>query len=112
MRLSKLKRVLAHPGIGELLALHRADSVASGRSTAHVEFCEARLREWPPEVLNPPPLITGDDLIALGLKPGPDFKMLLDRVREAQLDGLIHTREQAIDLVRQVLRERQGGDAP
>ena len=43
MRASKLKPILVHPGIGELLALHRADAVASGRSTEHVEFCERML---------------------------------------------------------------------
>ena len=98
MRISKLKPVLVHPGIGELLALHRADSVASGRSTAHVEFCERMLRETPPEVLNPQPLLTGDDLIARGWEQGPLFKTVLDAVREAQLEGTIHTKDEAIAL--------------
>ncbi len=101
MRVSKLKMTLAHPGIDELLALHRADALASSRSTEHVEFCERKLREWD---VNPPPLVTGDDLKALGLKPGPEYKRLLDAVREAQLDGTIKTREQALELV-QRLRE-------
>src|SRR5205814_6856747 len=43
MRPSKLKGVLAHPGIRELLALHRTDALASGRSTEHVEYCERLL---------------------------------------------------------------------
>ncbi|HKA07553.1 MAG TPA: CCA tRNA nucleotidyltransferase [Gemmataceae bacterium] len=98
MRISKLKPILVHPGIGELLALHRADSVASGRSVAHVEFCERMLRDTPPEVLNPPPLLTGDDLIARGWEQGPLFKTVLDVVREAQLEGTIHTKDEAIAL--------------
>ena len=36
MRTSKLKTTLAHPGIRELLALHRADALASSRSIDHV----------------------------------------------------------------------------
>ena len=76
MTLSKLKPVLARPGIGELLALHRADALACGRSLEHVEFCEAKLREWSRDELEPAPLITGDDLRALGLTPGPLFKKL------------------------------------
>jgi poly(A) polymerase len=99
MRLSKLKRILVHPGIWELLELHRADAVASGKSLDHVTFCEQMLRDLPPEELNPPPLITGEDLKALGLKPGPDFKRLLDAVREAQLEGRVTTREAALLLI-------------
>ncbi len=103
MRASKLKPILVHPGIGELLALHKADSIASGRSIAHVEFCEQMLRTHSSSELNPPPLITGDDLIALGVKRGPQYKELLDAVREAQLEGIITTREEAIELVKRLL---------
>jgi poly(A) polymerase len=106
MRLSKLKTILAHPGIGELLALHRADSIASGRSTEHVEFCERLLRELPPSELDPEPLITGDDLMALGLPPGPVFKQILATVREAQLEGTARTKEEAVTLVKRALVER------
>jgi len=103
MRASKLKQILVHPGIRELLALHRADALASGKSLEHVEFCERILRDTPPEELNPPPVLTGEDLIAMGMKPGPDFKRLLDAVREAQLEGRTPTKEQAHALVKQLL---------
>jgi poly(A) polymerase len=99
MRPSKLKPILVHTGIGELLALHRADAIASARSLEHVEFCEKLLRETTPNELNPPPLLSGNDLIAVGLHPGPDFKRLLEAVREAQLDGRIASREQALSLI-------------
>ena len=52
MRTSKLKTMLVHPGIGELLALHRADAVASGKSADHVDYCEYLLREWTVDDLN------------------------------------------------------------
>jgi poly(A) polymerase len=102
MRASRLKKILIHPGIGELLALHRADAVASDRSVEHVEFCERILRETPPEELNPPPLVTGDDLRAAGMTPGPQFKRLLDAVREAQLEGKVRTKEDGLRLVREL----------
>jgi poly(A) polymerase len=105
MRLSKLKTILVHPGIGELLALHRADSVASGRSIEHVEFCERLLRELPPSELNPEPLLTGDDLVEMGLTPGPSFKQILDAVREAQLEGTIRTKQEARALVDRLRNE-------
>src|SRR5262245_60989822 len=105
MRPSKLKPILVHPGIGELLALHRADSVASGRSIEHVDYCEQVLRETPPEVLNPPPVLTGDDLLALGWEQGPVFKKVLDAVREAQLEGTVRTKDEAIRLAEQLKAE-------
>jgi len=105
MRTSKLKPLLAHPGIRELLALHRADAQASGRGTAHVEYCEQLLAEWSASDLNPEPLLTGHDLARYGLKPGPLFKRLLDAVREAQLDGKVKSKKEALELVDRLLRE-------
>jgi poly(A) polymerase len=52
-----------------------------------------------PEVINPPPLITGDDLTAAGYTPGPDYKGWLERVRAAQLDGEVKSKEEALALV-------------
>jgi poly(A) polymerase len=110
MRASKLKVLLVHPGIEELLALHRADALASGRDTDHIEHAEQLRRDWSASgVLNPPPLITGEDLIAWGLKPGPPFKRLLDGVREAQLEGTISTAEEAKALVLRLLAEGETG---
>jgi poly(A) polymerase len=103
MQTSKLKTLFAHPGIRELLALHRADAVASGRSTDHVDYCEQLLAEWSDQDLNPPPLLTGHDLSRLGLKPGPAFKKLLDAVREAQLEGTVTTAGEALELVKRLL---------
>ena len=105
LRKSRLKRILVHPGIGELLALHRADSIATGKPITHVEFCEKILRETPPEELNPPPIFNGDDLAALGLEAGPLYKKLLDAVRDAQLEGTVRTKEEAIELVQRLLVE-------
>jgi poly(A) polymerase len=102
MRPSKLKTLLAHPGIRDLLALHRADALASGRSAEQVEYCEFLLTLWPRDVLDPNPLITGHDLTKLGYTPGPQFKVWLDAVREAQLDGTIRTREEALELIERV----------
>jgi poly(A) polymerase len=112
MRPSKLKPLLVHPGIGELLALHRAIARATNGSIAHVEFCERVLRDATPEELNPAPLVTGDVLIAMGLKPGPLFKRLLDAVREAQLDGRIRTKEEALGLIRDLTQEWGLSGAP
>ena len=112
MKTSKLKTTLAHPGIRELLALHRADAVASGKDASHVDYCEMLLREWSEADLNPPAIITGHDLMKMGLAPGPLYKELLDAVREAQLDGTIRSSKQAYDLVGRLLQERNYRQGP
>jgi poly(A) polymerase len=109
MRTSKLKTLLAHPGIRELLELHRADALATGRSLDHVEYCEAMLGEWSAEDLNPAPVLTGHDLQREGIPSGPLYKRLLDALREAQLDGTVKTWEQAWELIRRMLGE-EGAD--
>jgi len=104
MRTAKLKRLLVHPGILELLALHRADAVASERSTEQVDYCDFLLREWTEEDLNPPPVVTGHDLMKeFALEPGPRYKEILDAVRDAQLDGTIKTKPEALAFIRKLL---------
>ena len=104
MRPSKLKRILAHDGIRELLALHRADAVASGHATEHVDYCEVLLAKWTKDDLHPKPLLTGQDLIERGHVPGPKFKAILEAVWEAQLDGTISIVEEAWALVERLFR--------
>ena len=45
-------------------------------------------------------LVTGDDLIALGMKPGPAFKVILQELEELQIEGKITTTEQGIDYLK------------
>jgi poly(A) polymerase len=99
LRESKLKRILAEPAIEELLSLHRADALASTGNAEHVDFCRHYLKDEPAGPINPPPLITGDDLVRHGLKPGAAFATILEQTRDAQLDGLIRSRREALDWV-------------
>ena len=103
LSLAQLKRLLAHPFRDDLLALMRATLLATSADLRPVLFCEKFLATTPPEVLNPPPLVTGNDLIALGLKPGPRFKQLLDQVRDAQLNGELTQRDAAMNWVHAML---------
>jgi poly(A) polymerase len=112
MRTSKLKTLLAHEGIHELLALHRADALASGHSTDHVEYCEHLLREWSAEELDPRAVCTGHDLMRHGVPQGPLYKHLLDAVREAQLDGKVKNLKEALQLVDELLERNRGGQWP
>ena len=95
-RLSRLKPTLAHTLSAPLMQLVQART--GGRSD-DVEFCRAYLQKTPSEELEPPPLLTGDDLIDAGLSPGPEFTRLLGQVRDAQLEGRVQTGDQALKLV-------------
>jgi poly(A) polymerase len=105
LRESKLKRILAHPGIDELLALHRADALASFGECRQVEYCEYYLRVQPTGPINPPPLVNGHDLVRHGLRPGSQFATILDQLREAQLDGVIGSKREALEWLDRRLAE-------
>jgi poly(A) polymerase len=112
MRTSKLKTLLVHPGIRELLDLHRADALASDHTTDHVDYCEGLLREWTEEELHPPPVLTGHDLMRHGVPKGPLYKHLLDAVRDAQLDGTVTHLKEALKLVDHLLALHHLGQWP
>jgi poly(A) polymerase len=83
------------------LVLHRADSLASHRNLSTYEFIKEKLAETPPEKMRPSPLVNGNDLIAAGYSPGPRFREILDAVEDAQLEGLLPSRDEALQFVRQ-----------
>jgi tRNA nucleotidyltransferase/poly(A) polymerase len=102
MRESTLRRFLAADTIQEDLELHRVDCLASHGDLENYDFAVHKLEELSREQKQPlpPPLINGDDLIALGYKPGPAFKTILHEVQEAQLEGLLHTKDETVEYVR------------
>jgi len=57
--------------------------------------------EWTAQDIFPQSLITGDDLVTMGFKPGPVFKEILNRVEEEQLEGRIVGRQKALEFVKQ-----------
>jgi len=63
------------------------------------------LRETPAEEVRPSRLLTGEDLKAMGFRPGPLFREILQAVEERQLEGRLSGREEAVEFVR---REYQG----
>ena len=104
MRPSKLKRFLREEYFPELLELHRIDCIASHGMLDLYDFCTERLEQESREGLDPPPLISGRDLIAMGFAPGPRFREILAAVEDAQLEGAVHSREAALELVRERFR--------
>ena len=104
MRDSTLKRFLRLPKFEEHLELHRLDCLGSHRDLSLYEFAQEKLASTPAEQIRPEPLLNGDDLIQAGYKPGPQFKELLTAVEDAQLDGSISTKEEALSLVESLQR--------
>ncbi|HXX18168.1 MAG TPA: CCA tRNA nucleotidyltransferase [Candidatus Acidoferrum sp.] len=101
MKPATLKRFVRINQFEEHLALHRLDCLSSHRNLENYDFVRKFLAETPPEVVRPPRLLTGDDLVAMGLTPGPAFRSILDSIEEAQLNGRITTREEALNLARE-----------
>jgi poly(A) polymerase len=100
MRVATLKRFLRQEGIEELLELCRIDAEAANGDLTWFEFCRAKLGEFGREEMKPARLVSGGDLIALGYRPGPRFKQILGAVEEAQLEGTIASRDEALALLR------------
>ncbi|HEU0273098.1 MAG TPA: CCA tRNA nucleotidyltransferase [Candidatus Udaeobacter sp.] len=100
MRVAKLKRFMARPTFNDELVLHRVDCEGSHRMLDNYEFLLRKREEFANEPIIPPPLVTGDDLIGLGLKPGPMFGEILEAVETRQLEGMLRTRDEALEWVK------------
>jgi len=103
MRISKLKRLFAHEGYPELAELYKVDSLASTGDLEDYTFCQNMFEELQEEEIKPEPLITGNDLIALGFKPGPIFSKILETIKDEQLEQKISTKEEALKRAKEFL---------
>jgi poly(A) polymerase len=120
MRPSKLKRILARETFADELELHRIDCEASHGNLENYEFLKAKAAELPPEVVKPTPLLTGHDLLALGLKPGPMVGQILREVEELQLEdrlkssaeALAYAQDRVAELTLSQPNARDGGGSP
>jgi poly(A) polymerase len=90
---ARLKRFLARPTAPLTRALLAALPAELAANRAELE---QRLTELERTDYAPPPLITGDDLTAAGLAPGPLFKRVLDAVYDAQLEDRVKSKQEAL----------------
>jgi len=111
MRTAKLKRFMAEPTFSEEMELHRVDCGSSNGFTDNYEFLQAKAAEFASEPLIPAPLVTGRDLIRVGMKPGPRFKEILDAIQTEQLEGRILDREPALDYLKALAAETSARSA-
>src|SRR3990167_7141603 len=99
MKKSTLKRFIGMPDFDEHMVLHLADCLASHGSTEAYDFVMKKFEELKDEEIKPEPLLGGRELIEMGYSPGPLFKEILNLVEEAQLEGEITSRSEALELV-------------
>ncbi len=101
MRKSTLRRLLLRPTFPLELQLHRLDCLGSHGQLNIYDFLvkEAAELQKVPDLI--PPLLKGEDLISLGMKPGPALGQLLAQIREKQLQDELTTPKQALDWVKQ-----------
>ena len=100
MKESTFKRFVRMPQFEQHLELHRLDCQASHGDLTSYNFTRERIAAIPPEAIRPTPLISGDDLIAAGYPPGPRFKQILSLVEDAQLEGRLQSKDNAMEYVR------------
>jgi poly(A) polymerase len=99
MRASTLKKFVRLPRFEEHLALHRLDCLSSHGHLDSYEFVRRFLEVTPPEQVRPERLLTGDDLQAMGFRPGPLFSEILRALEDAQLEGQVTTHREAEEYV-------------
>ncbi len=107
MRKSKLRRWLALESFPAHLELHRLDCVASHRMLGNWFF---GLEAWREEKARPPavePLLSGKDVLALGLQPGPTVGAILRAIEDARLEGNIGTRREALAMAAQYIAQEK-----
>ena len=99
MRIARRKRLLAHPIWPQAATLLTAEA-AAGRDAVVSKQVLGESPHLFEQGVAPEPLINGEDLIAMGLRPGPKFGRLLDGVYDAQLEGRVRHRAEALNWVR------------
>jgi poly(A) polymerase len=101
MKASTFKKFIRLPHFDQHLELHRLDCESSHRGLRLYQYTREKMAGLPPAEVRPEPLIGGDDLIASGYDPGPTFKQILGLVEDAQLEGRLRTKEEAMRFVRE-----------
>ena len=99
-----MKRFLARPYSGDARKLLEALS-QTGFESLRIKWLEKQFASFPPDTIAPPPFVTGDDLIILGLQPGKSFKTILDRIYDLQLEGKLFTKPEAMKNVHALAAE-------
>jgi poly(A) polymerase len=102
MRVSTLRRMMQRPTFPLELELHRIDCSSSHGDLKHYEFLKHQLENMTPEQINPPPLINGHDIMAMGIPPGSAVGRIIEAIKIAQLEGTVQTHAEALAMARRL----------
>lgn len=108
MKKSTLRRYIAQPYFDDILRLTEADAMSSNKDVSEINYIKNHIEEFKDWKELPNPIISGKDLIELGLKPGPKFKILLDACMDKQLEGSFVTKEDGIIFLKSLVEEGYG----
>ncbi len=97
MRSAKVKRLIAEPTFPLELELHRLDCLSSHRKMDNFVFLLDTVLEQRNETKLPPPILTGKDLIKLGIPQGQRLGKILSKLEELQIENILKTREDALN---------------
>ena len=103
LELADIKLLLANPGWSSLTDLLRADLRACGEPEELYDRVMAHAAAIPEDKVDPAPFVTGDDLCACGMKPGPRLGEVLDAVFRAQLNEQVHSRDEPLKWARSLI---------
>jgi poly(A) polymerase len=106
MRKSTLRRLLLRETFPLELELHKLDCLGSHGDLELYDFLIQQAEELKKQPTIRPPLLTGKDLIALGMKPGKELGALLHEIREKQLQDELKTPRQAKAWVKKFLKAK------
>jgi poly(A) polymerase len=104
MKPATLKRFVRLPRFQEHLDLHRLDCLSSHRNLAAYEFVRDFISNTPPEVVRPPRLLDGNDVLGMGFPSGPVVGRILASLEEAQLNGEVESADEAKSFVERHFR--------
>jgi hypothetical protein len=113
MSLAHLKMLLAKPYFWDLYELERAarEAECDKQALASLARLRRRVQALRDVDVKPKPLLNGHDLIRLGAMPGPVLGQLAEELYIAQLEGQLHTTEQAAEWADRWLQERSRADS-
>ena len=100
MRESTRRRLFRQSYFDELLELHRVDCLGGSGMLDIYDFCADQLESLSQQELRPARILSGSDLIELGIRPGPEIGSILLNIEDAQLGEKLFTRTQALEWVR------------
>ncbi len=107
MRPATLRRLIGRPTFPVELELHRLDCLCSHGKLDNIDFLEAFQARLAAEPVLPERWVTGHDILALGVPPGPEVGRWLARAYDRQMEGAARTREELLDWLRDQMQSER-----